>query len=425
MVGWLRSVTAYAGGSLVTGVVWLVILPYVTATLSPGDIGVFGAYRAGYQLLLPMMTLGAGALVMWSHLEEPSPTRSNASASIAVSTTFALALIPWAFLARPFLDSVGLPSWTPFAVIATAWMFGFGTIAESVYQMEERPVGFLGQRLVDPIVFLTFALLLLNTQSPNWSALVSAQSLGVGALAVVAAIALMRRRLLSLAHIRDGLVRVLGFGARFIPHAVGLWAANYADRYLISAMVGVDVSGLYVVAYSVAMSFSALHEGVSRVFAPNLARAVGSRSQERLREASLFVYRYAFWASFLSLLAILPAMFAFTWLVADTFEEGARFLPWLIMGQAAFGVTRVLTGFLLVSDRVARRSWITVLTGLVNFGLSALLIVFLGADGAAVATLLSFLVGLALTAVEVRRLNLLPSLSAVGGPLEVVKPWSW
>jgi O-antigen/teichoic acid export membrane protein len=395
------------------------MLPFVTSHFSPADVGTFGVYRASYQLLAQLITLGAPAIVMWSHLKQPSPAAGLTGAAGKTSTILALVLVALTVPLSPWLEQIGLPGYAAAAAIATGWLLGWLLLLESILQMEGHPGKVLVLRSVEAGFFVILVLTLalgLPREEPwsSWTPLVGAQLLATGVAGLAALVMLLQRRLIAPRQ-AGMMTRLLGFGRRFLPHILGLWVANYIDRYLVASIVGVDAAGIYVVAYSVSMAFSSIHDGVSRTFAPALSESVLEGNEQALAKSGLFVYRYSWWGFVITLAAVFPAVLVLDFVVGAEFSSAGDLLIWLIPAQGAFGISRILTGYLISSDRAGVRSAITATTAVVNVVLSVVLIASMGVQGAALSTFITFALGAWLTQRAAIRTGLLPPLGTIGG----------
>jgi O-antigen/teichoic acid export membrane protein len=138
-------------------------------------------------------------------------------------------------------------------------------------------------------------------------------------------------------------------------------------------------------------------------------------NEQALAKSGLFVYRYSLWGFVITLAAVLPAVLVLDLVVGAEFSSAGDLLIWLIPAQGAFGVSRILTGYLISSDRAGVRSAITAATAVVNVVLSVVLIASMGVQGAALSTFITFALGAWLTQLAAIRTGLLPPLGKVGG----------
>lgn len=196
---------------------------------------------------------------------------------------------------------------------------------------------------------------------------------------------------------------MLKYSIPMIPATIFWWVTNVSDRYMVTAFLGDSVNGLYSASYKIPTLLMVL----SGIFI-NAWR--NSAVDEKDSEDSAHFYETVM-QSFSSLIFIMGGgIIAFTkvitWLMfAEDFRDAWIYIPVLTVAMVFFNLVSFL-GSLYVAEKKSIYSFLTSLAGaLVNVALNLLLIpTELGALGAAIATLASFVVSFLLRAATVGKI---------------------
>ncbi len=200
---------------------------------------------------------------------------------------------------------------------------------------------------------------------------------------------------------------LLRFGVPLF-HTLGLWATAFLDRFIVAGAAGMAGAGLYTVAVSVALGIGAMHDGVSRFFAPRLARWSDDESGDGLRKGATFFYLYAAAAVLTIPFVTVAAGWMVGWFLPDEYAQVEGFLLWLVATQALIGISRMCTGYLCATGRTGTQSIVTVVSAAVGLVLAIVGVAGYGVIGAAYASLATAVVQVALAYIAARRTGLLP-----------------
>jgi O-antigen/teichoic acid export membrane protein len=184
------------------------------------------------------------------------------------------------------------------------------------------------------------------------------------------------------------------FGIPMVGYEMAGILLNLGDRYLIQWIRGAEDVGIYSAVYN-------LSEYVSKIIISSLSTAVlpmylriwveqGQEATSRFILNSLHYY----------LLITLPIIAGVsttgpelvTLLASEKYATGASIIPYLISGMVIDGATVMFAAGLFISKRSMSLMYIVAASAVVNVILNSLLIPSYGVTGAAIATLLSYLV---------------------------------
>ena len=173
---------------------------------------------------------------------------------------------------------------------------------------------------------------------------------------------------------------------------LGLYLMGTIDRIFISNMLGLESAGIYNVAITMAIIINMVYDAISKALNPILyENLVKDQKDSRIKIVKL-IYLYSFVCIAIFALFVLILPYVFHLMVNGKFEEALILIPILAIGLTFEGLRKVLEAPLVFKHKVKSLAAISLIAGLINIILNYFLIKIYGINGAAYATLISFLV---------------------------------
>lgn len=386
----LGSVYIVARGVQVAAL--FVVLPLVTRLLDKEQYGIVVLAQVAHQVVAAIVPLGLTSVVAWSIYE-----RSAAGLDHARQMVLATALTSTALT---FVIAATAPVWTgvfadvgnPPAMQIAVWMAIPVTIQSaclSVLQAQGRAREFAVSAIVSSAGGQLLGLLLLWWLRSSWSYMAGV-AVGSAAGAVVAAASIPMRitRMPSRARFVGG----LRHGGPTVVHLLGFMLLAVGDRVIVERVMGVDAAARYQAAYSLGSLGLAVLFAVNNAWAPAVYEDPDSEDWSVLVESTRWVYGFA--ALLMAVLALsapvllriaVPPSYVPDELVPVAVVVLASMVPNVTYLAAVHVVfRRRRTGFLFIIVPVA---------GVANIGLNLVLVPYAGLIGAAMATLIGYVIG--------------------------------
>jgi O-antigen/teichoic acid export membrane protein len=177
----------------------------------------------------------------------------------------------------------------------------------------------------------------------------------------------------------------LHFGAPLIPHVFGGFLLISADRFIINQTLGLESTGIYMVAVQFSLAFAITFDAINRAFVPWLFE----RLKRDVYSEKLQIVRYTYaWYLFI-FIGVALAFWLGPWLVlliaGEKYAQAGEIIGWLALGQGFGGMYLMVTNYIFYSRRTGILSLMTVGSGLLNILLVVALAPMMGLEGAAVA----------------------------------------
>ena len=187
------------------------------------------------------------------------------------------------------------------------------------------------------------------------------------------------------------LKEVLAYGVPFLPVSIAYWVFSGADRFMLEQMTDFATVGRYTVAVTLSGVMSVLAGGIANAWSP-----IAVKTYEEDQAVAKVLY-----ARFLKVLIFFPLIFiagmcflgkeVFSLILSKEYQE--IFYPTLliIIGISFKLSTQVTASGISLKKKTKYFTYITLIIAFLNIGLNYLLIPVFREEGAALATMISYI----------------------------------
>ncbi|WP_373261708.1 oligosaccharide flippase family protein [Hungatella hathewayi] len=183
---------------------------------------------------------------------------------------------------------------------------------------------------------------------------------------------------------------MLKYSLPMIPNSISWWIANVSDRYILTAFCGVAATGVYAVAYKIPTIITTLSSIFGRAWKLSAVDNFGSIESKKFFE-DVFSKLSALLVLSASALMLLNKPLS-SILYRKEFYQAWQFVPVLVMAAVVHAYIEFIGA---IYTSAYKTKFLVISTGLgagINIVFNFLLIPFYGAMGAAIATLIGYLV---------------------------------
>ena len=379
------NIALFSVSNFVTKILVFLLVPLYTDVLTTSEYGIADIMQVTLLLLVPALTLNIGEAALRFGIEETD--RRGSILRIGLS-----------YVLRADAIVIGLCicafSFATEDVKRYIFMFAILFIANSLFEFltlyfqgcEAVPVVVLGSitsttvMIVSNIVFLLVIKLGLNGYI--YSQIIAYT------LASLVMLIIGRGQCTNITKDEELRGRMLVYSVPLIAYSTGSWVNNAADRYIVLALCGVAVNGVYGVAYKI----PAILMVFQRIFAQAWQMSA-TKSYKDDKSDEFFTKMYRTYNCFMvigcALLIILVNPIA-SFMFRKEFYGAWIFVPPLLI-SVIFGALTGFLGSICLAHKDSKSMGVATSTGaILNVILNFVLIPHFGAMGAAVATAVSY-----------------------------------
>jgi O-antigen/teichoic acid export membrane protein len=394
----LRQAGVYTASNLVSRAIPFLLLPVLTRFLSPADYGIVSMFLFSALLLDPFISLGLAGAVTVKYYDKATDLPAYVGTGVALTIALALPFALLVFLLRDPLSQVTQvpPEWL-LLVVPLIVARAVGALPFTLLRVREKALLFGVVQNVHSAGLIAMSLLFVVALARDWRGRLEAELISWFAFAIAGFAALRQTGWLKLVFVRGYARHQLAFGVPLIPHMLGGILIVQTDRLLLTNMVGVAETGLYTVAYQLAVLLELVAVSFNNAYAPWLFRQLTHADGQTRRK--LVRYTYVHFAGF-TLLAVAVAI-GMPWLAGllldRSFAGSGPYVGWFALGFLFSGMYYMVTNYIFYAQQTRWLAAVTITVALLNVPLTYFLIELNGGVGAAQATAISLGLGFLLT----------------------------
>lgn len=439
-----------AGGSLVYGLgemlsrlLAFVAIPILTAYLTPAEYGSLGLLLTVGGLVGAIGGMGVNNAVQRFYFDSGDTAvqgRIAATGWILQSVCFMVAMALTSLVAWTAGDMLsarfGLTAGLLGLAIAGAFFAQLVQYGLDLYRLEFRPAAYSIAQGARGASAAVAAVVLIAGFGFGIEGILIANLACAAILALYLAVVSGRRY--GWTGSRSDARRMLSYGWPFISVGIVTWGQGSIDRWLISSLAGLAEAGAYTVAATFAGLLGFVITAFAQAWSPYGLRLRRDHPEDYRR---IFSLMWMLWGYILLVLAaglMLLAPEIIRLMTAPAYHDSASILV-VLAASAAIAGTCQMTGIgISLSCRTGVFAWATAAALALSLGMGLLLVPWLSALGAAIATLAGQVLLTSIYASCTQRLHPLPirwlpllGLAACGILVMIValvwstRPWSW
>lgn len=388
-------------GTFASKLIVFLLVPLYTACLTPAEYSAADIITQSANLLMPIMALGICETVFRYTLDK------NLNRKSVLTTGFVVILLGTAAVLAlfPLLNSIKYFD-------GYMWLIVLYTFAANIHSLFAQYIrargmttlfavqGIIGTAIVVVLNIMFLVLFKLSVVGYVMSTIISDILVSLLLLWLVRLDYAIKPRYFDSRLMRD----MLAYSLPLIPTTIFWWIVNVSDRFMIKGMIDDTTNGLYGVAFKIPTILILLSGMFIEAWQFS---AVTERDSSSRRVHSAFFGNV--FDSFQGLMFISAAMLiSFSKIISkimfsEAYYEAWRYMPLLIMATVASSLVTFMGSVYLV-DKKSVQSFLTSAVGAgSNIILNLIMIPTLGANGAALATLISYLLVFIIRAMNTRR----------------------
>lgn len=389
----LRNVGVYSALNFINSSIPFFLLPVLTFRLSKEEYAVVDIFNSLGFIFLPLVGLNIVSSVIRFYFDDEKYNFKEFLSSVLMFLTLSGAAIAFfVYLLRGWLVELTGIEVLYELLFLTVFYSLFEQISEillSLYRAEGNAVKYGIFRVLKTgfsfgltVVFIVFIY-------AGWESRVYT-ALGVSSAFSLIAIFLLAKALdfkfrFNLGYIKDALL----FSGPLIFHNIGSRFVTYIDRFFLLYFYGLEVVGVYAVAYQVGMLMSFVGNSVNMAWVPAFFAKLKRGGEGCKKEIEVLNLLFIVFYFALALVIYLMVPVIYENFIGDEFLVDSSLVLILLLGYALRSCYLMYVNFMFHSKRTFRLSLYTVASAFVNVLFCWILIPAYGLYGAAYATIAS------------------------------------
>ncbi|GAB5410845.1 MAG: polysaccharide biosynthesis C-terminal domain-containing protein [Balneolaceae bacterium] len=397
-----KNSAIYGLGNISVKLVGFILIPFLTDPkyLSVNDYGALGVLEAINQILVIVMGLGLyNSMFRWFYEQKEDDRKATFFTALTVTTLMVGLILGIVFiwqsdLTELFFSSQEYKSVLVLAFISTG-LQAVTIVPATLMRLQDKAAFFTSSNLVKLVVTLIATLYFLLWDNGGITAIYYGQIAGFITYIVLIIPYLIKNSSFNI-HI-PVFTEMLGYGSTMMFAGISAASVNVLDRFVLNSMSGLEEVGLYSLGYKVSSILKVFVIGsVSMALTPLIFRKINDKDSSRFYSKTMTYYGFGMMLCIIAVsLFSKEAIKFFT--SSKVYWTSFSVIPILAFSLYFSALKDVVVTGLHITKKTSRISLVTAIISCLNLGLNFLLIPFLGAEGAALASLISqslFFIGL-------------------------------
>jgi len=173
-------------------------------------------------------------------------------------------------------------------------------------------------------------------------------------------------------------------------------------------MVGVDEAGIYNVGYAIAGIIGLMEGTFGYSYTPFLFEQLSKKCSKADNQVVKVSYFFVLALAAAVLLLYLSSGLIFHYFIDERYRGAQIYILWLAIGYFFSGCYKIMVGYIFYASKTIYLTYLSVINIVLNIALNFVLIGRLGAEGASLATMISYFVMFLITFFIANRIHPMP-----------------
>ena len=394
----VRQSFIYGFGHILARLVTFLLLPLYTNILSQTEFGVISLIYTFLGFMTVILHYGLDASLLKYYVsaehEEKTAILSNAYLSfVLTSFLFSAGLILFRYQVSSFLFGETLPN----IVMMVAVILFFDVlwaIHGLILRAEEKSVAFVSMSLFNVCLTLGLNIYFVVYLHEGVMGVVKS-NLIMSVFLFVCTFPVIFSHISFHTLSKAKWKKMIRFGIPFLPSGIFAMIMELADRYILKYMTDMETVGLYSAGYKLGMLMLLLVMGFNMGWQPFFLKTKKGEDRKKLfTQITTYVLATVGFVWVLLIIwieNIVQLNIGGTTLFGHKYWESIVFVPWVALGYFFFASYSLQLPGVFLTERTKWIATVRAIGAGMNIGLNIILIHYIGAIGAAIATCLSFL----------------------------------
>lgn len=363
----------------------LLLMPILTRVLTPEAYGMVAMFSIVVSFLSIYVGLNVHGAIMVRFFDRgPFHLPDYVTTCLLILAASMLIVCVAIIVFEDFLVKVtAIPvKWLVVAVFVAGFQFVV-QIMLTLLQSSKNPKQYgalrIGQAITDAAISLVLVVILIC----SWQGRLSGMALAWTIAAIIALCMMRRQRWVSKTPSMACAKDALRYGFPLLPHALGGLLLGMADRFLVTNLLDVGNTGIYVVAVQIGMVLGIAADAFNRAYAPWLMENL--QQANLVKKRRIVQYTYFYFAAILSVALVLTflAPHFLSRLVGPRYQAAAPIVGYILFGNAFMGMYYMVTNYIFIVRRTELLSGLSLAAGVITVATTWFLIKDHGIAGAA------------------------------------------
>lgn len=368
------------------------LLPILTAYLTPGDYGLITNFNLLFSVILVFVGISTHGAISSNYYKQNSKERAIYIGN-AIYIIFSLYIISSTIIflfSETIFSLIKIPIQYQILAATLAFFQAITAINVALWRLEEKAIHFGVYNILQTALNFGVSLYLIIQLNQGWQGRADGILLAGIIFGILSLYLMYRRNYLRFQFNKVFSLDILYFGIPLIPHALSSWIRGGIDKVYITSMIGEHANGLYSVGFQFGMLVSFItiagNNAIVPVIYKNLSHKTGVELKDFKQKLVKFNIIGIIGLILLGIILSIISYYVIIYLLDDRYGEAQIFVTWAIFAQVFQGMYLLFVNYIFFLKKTKVLALITISCSLLQALLSYFLIKNYGAIGGAYST---------------------------------------
>ncbi len=406
-----QSATIYVFSTLIKSSMPFLLLPILTRYLSQeeyGQIAMFQTLVIGLSCLIGFSVHNAANRKYFDNIKDKECLKkfNGACIQILMISMFLILILSPLYINKLSLLLSIRNNWIYLAIIVSVFTFVI-QMRLGQWQIRDEPLKFGFLQIIQSFISVCLTLILVIMFVRGEQGRIESQVIVASIFFLISMYTLFKDDLIALKRIYWAQIKeALKFGIPLIPHVMGGFIVICFDRVVINNKLGLEATGIYMVAVQLSAGLGILYSAFHKAYIPWLFKHLKQKNSNHEIVKLTYVHFFVSFTIILLSFLIGPSLVVF--IAGEKYKSAGEIIGWLCLGQCFNGMFYMFSGYILYSKKTKYLSQISVFSGSMNLILIYPFINQFGIKGAALAYAISSMISFFLSWYRANRMYPMP-----------------
>lgn len=391
----LKNISGFAFFNVLNSAIPFLLLPILTAYLSPEHYGVVDIFYNTTLILTPFIGFSIVKSVGRFYFEKIVMSKFVSTVLVILLSSGLLITafsLVFDIVFQDYLMNYDIPPYVIFLAFLYTLFTQISEVLLILWRVSYKVTQFGVFRISKTALDLGLSIFLIVSLGWGWEGRIYPQVISGFIFAVIALYMLYKLGYLnSLKVDKNYKKQALSYSVPLIFHTFGGYVINFSDRFFILVMLGMSDVGVYSVAYQIGMVMSLIQNSFNQAWVPFFYEKLNENTESARMKIVQITYIYTIFLIVISIAIYFMIPFIYTYFIDESYVEGSSIVFWVLFGFMFNGVYKMMVNFLFYDKRTVLIAILSLGSAALNIVLNYFLIKANGITGAAQATMFTFL----------------------------------
>jgi O-antigen/teichoic acid export membrane protein len=376
----------------------LMLIPVLTRHISPSEYGMLTIFSLLITFITPFVGMNIHGAITRKYFQNDGTDFKKyvgSCFSILLFSTAIVVLICTIFR-KYFILFTDLDFKTLIFVIIICFAQFVNLTLLSIWQVKKKATMFGIFQIIFALINISLSIYFVANLNEGWEGRVYGQLIATIIMAIVAFYILMKNDLIRFSLDKKYMSHAIRFSLPLIPHSIGAVVISMTDRFIIKDLLGLQETGLYMLAYQFASVLSILTSAFNSAYIPWLFEKLNQNSPNINLRIVKLTYSIMACLLLLFILLIIVAKYLIPFFIGDDYLASFKYFPLLLLSFVFNGMYLLVTNYLFYAEKTKVLGYLTFFIAALNIPLTYYVIDIYPYNGAAISiTICNFFMFLA------------------------------